>query len=87
MKVDKNKKKPELPDPFQKWIQKWKNKGFVKRIINGYPYLFPPLVNKSRCLTYNPPGGCLYCGNNTFRYYSKSGGKKHYQCEECWGIN
>lgn len=45
------------------------------------------LVNRHRCYTYNPPGGCLYCGNKTFRYWGQSFGKKYYQCELCWGIN
>lgn len=87
MKADKTNNKSEMPNVLKEWIKKWEKKGFVKRVVNGYPYLFPPLVNKPRCSTYNPPKGCLYCGNNTFRYYSKGGGKKYYQCEKCWGIN
>lgn len=45
------------------------------------------LVNRSRCFTYNPNGGCLYCGNKTFRYHSSESGKKYYQCEKCRGLN
>jgi len=87
MKADRNNSKSEENNIFKEWIEKWEKKGFRKHIINGFTYLFPPLVNKSPCFTYNPPEGCLYCGNKTFRYYSKAGGKKYYQCEKCWGIN
>lgn len=68
-------------------IQKWEEKGFRKVVINGYPYLFPPLVKRTRCNTFNLENGCLYCGNKTFRFYSKAANKKYYQCEKCFGIN
>lgn len=66
---------------------KYKKKGFKSYVIDGITYFFPPLVNRARCSTYNLEAGCLYCGNKTFRYYSKAYGKKYYQCEKCWGIN
>jgi len=46
-----------------------------------------PLINRPRCYTFNPDGGCLYCRNKTFRYYCTAAGKKYYQCEKCRGIN
>jgi hypothetical protein len=87
MKVDKNGSKSEATNILKEWVEKWEKKGFVKRVIDGITYLFPPIVNRPRCFTYNSPRGCLYCGNNTFRYYSKAGGKKYYQCEKCYGVN
>lgn len=85
MKADRN--KFEKITEIKEWFNKWQKKGFKKVIIDGFPYLFPPLVNRKRSSTYNPEGGCLYCGNKTFRFRSKGGGKKYYQCEKCWGIN
>jgi hypothetical protein len=87
MKADKNDSKSEATNFLKVWVEKWEKKGFVKCVIDGFTYFFPPLVNRPRCFTCNSPEGCLYCGNNTFRYYSKAGGKKYYQCEKCWGIN
>ncbi len=87
MKADKNDGKSEAINFLKEWMEKWEKKGFVKRVIDGFTYLFPPLVNRSSCSTYNPPEGCLYCGNKTFRYYSCCFGKKYYQCEKCQGIN
>lgn len=86
MKADRNNNKLEATNS-QEWMEMWEERGFAKFTINGFTYLFPPLVNKPRCSTYNLPEGCLYCGNNTFRYYSSSYGKKYYQCEKCRGIN
>ncbi|OIN97335.1 hypothetical protein AUJ66_03650 [Candidatus Desantisbacteria bacterium CG1_02_38_46] len=54
---------------------------------NYYFYHQPKLVNRSRCYTYDPGGGCLFCGNKTFRYYSTAYGKKYFQCEKYSGIN
>ncbi len=83
MKAGSN--KSELPSR-QEWMKKWEKKGFVKRVIDGFTYFFPPLVNRPRCFTYDPPEGCLYCRNKTFRFHSSIYGKKYYQCEKCWGI-
>ena len=63
------------------------NKPFVKVIIDNHEFIFPELVNRPRCYTFDSPEGCLYCGNKTFRYHSKAGEKKYYQCEKCRGIN
>ena len=87
MQADRNNVKSEGANILKDWIEKWERKGFIKHIINGFPYFFPPLVNKPRCFTYTPSEGCLYCGNKTFRYHSKIAGKKYYQCEKCGGIN
>ncbi len=46
-----------------------------------------PLISRSRCYTFHPDGGCLYCGSKTFRYYCSAARKKYYQCEKCRGIN
>ena len=85
--VDKIKREVKDKPYFKRWIRKWVNLGFTKYSVEGYTYMFPPLINRTRCATYQPKGGCVYCGNNTFRFYSKSGGKKYYQCEACAGIN
>lgn len=66
---------------------KTENRKIKKKIIDGVTYYFPTLVNRSHCYSFNPPKGCLYCKNKTFRYYSTSFGKKYYQCEKCCGIN
>ena len=87
MRGGRNESKLEKISTVKDWVERWKKRGFRKHIINDFPYLFPSLVNRSRCFTYNPGGSCIYCGNKTFRYYSKSGGKKYYQCEKCEGIN
>lgn len=87
MKADKNNSKSETTNFLKEWVEKWEKKGFVKRVIDGFTYLFPPLINRPRCFTYNPPEGCLYCRNKTFRFHSSIYGKKYYQCENCWGIN
>jgi hypothetical protein len=87
MKAGKNDAKPSTINPPKEWIEKWQKKGFVKHTIEGFTYLSPPLVKRERCFTYNPSAGCLYCGNNTFRYYSSGYGKKYYQCEKCQGVN
>jgi hypothetical protein len=87
MKADRNNIKKKENDFIKKWVEKWERKGFRRYVIGSFPYLFPSLVNRPRCFTYNPRDGCLYCANRTFRYYSKAGGKKYYQCEKCGGIN
>jgi len=84
MKADKNISNPREVDNI---FIKYKKKGFKSYISDGITYLFPPLVNRARCFSYNLENGCIYCGNKTFRYYSKAHGKKYYQCEKCWGIN
>lgn len=50
-------------------------------------YIRPKLINRHRCYIYKPEGGCLYCGNKTFRYYCTVCDKRYYQCEACRGIN
>lgn len=87
MKGGRNESKLEKINTVKDWVEKWEKRGFRKHIIDGFLYLFPPLVNRSQCFTYNLEGSCIYCGNETFRYYSKSEGKKYYQCEKCGGIN
>lgn len=47
----------------------------------------PKLVNRCRCLTFKPLGGCYNCGGDSFRYYGSSYGKKYYQCEKCRYVN
>jgi hypothetical protein len=84
MKADKNISKPR--EEGNVFIG-YKKKGFRNYVADGITYFFPPLVNRARCFSYNLEDGCLYCGNKTFRYYSKAYGKKYYQCEKCWGIN
>jgi len=85
MKVDRNINRKNIEEnSFYKNDQK---KVTQKRVINGFTYYFPHLVNRSRCFTYNPAEGCLYCRNKTFRYYSTVYEKKYYQCEKCGGIN
>lgn len=86
MKADNSYKTEEISE-VKGWVRKWEQKGFRKHIIDNFPYLLPPLINRTRCFTYSPDEGCLYCSNKTFRYYSKSGNKKYYQCEKCGGIN
>jgi hypothetical protein len=76
----------EVPE-VKTWIKKWEKKGYKKQIIDNFPYMFPPLVKRLRCSTPYSKMACMYCGNTTFRYHSKSGGKKYYQCEKCRGIN
>lgn len=58
-----------------------------KREAERLLYARLPLINRPRCHTFNPDGGCLFCGNKNFRYHCKAGGKKYYQCEKCRGIN
>ncbi|ODS35618.1 hypothetical protein BEH94_03430 [Candidatus Altiarchaeales archaeon WOR_SM1_SCG] len=87
MKVDKNNRNIRENEFIEEWVEKWEKKGFRKHIIDGLPYLFPSLVNRPRCFTYGTENGCIYCGNKTFRYYSKVSVKKYYQCEKCGGIN
>lgn len=87
MKADRNCLRMKKKDLVKEWVEKWKNKGFKKHIFDGSTYLFPPLVKRPRCFTYNPKEGCLYCGNKTFKYYSIVCNKKYYQCEKCRGIN
>jgi hypothetical protein len=83
MKGDKEVK----PDFVKEWERKWIDKGFVKYVVDDITFFFPPLVGRSRCFTFNPEKGCLYCGNKSFRYFSSAGGKKYYQCEKCCGVN
>ena len=87
MKADRNNSKLKENGFVKEWIEKWERENFRNYVIDGLPYLFPPFVNRPICFTYNPKEGCLYCGNKTFRYYSKVVGKKYYQCEKCGGIN
>jgi len=84
MKVSKKINNPGEKDDI---FTKYRKKGFKICVIEEIIYLFPPLVNRRRCFSYNPQGGCLYCGNKTFRFHSKGYGKKYYQCEKCWGLN
>jgi hypothetical protein len=44
MKVDKNDSKSEATNLLKEWVEKWEKKGFVKRVIDGFTYFFPPLV-------------------------------------------
>ncbi len=83
MRADKIDKR----DSLKEWEKKWEKKNFVKYAAEGFTFFFPPLVGRSKSFTYNPEGGCLHCGNPTFRYYSKVARKKYYQCEKCNGIN
>jgi len=87
MKADRNNSKVKENGFVKQWIEKWERESFRKYAIDGFSYLFPPLVSRPRCFTFNPKEGCLYCGNKTFRYFSKVAGKKYYQCEKCGGIN
>lgn len=84
MKADKNISKERAVDSV---FKKYYKKSFKICIVDGITYFFPPIVNRARCFSYNLENGCLYCGNKTFRSYSKAYGKKYYQCEKCWGIN
>jgi hypothetical protein len=87
MKGDRNKSNLEENKEISNLVGECENAGFRKIIIDGFPYFSPNIVKRKRCFTYNPEGGCLYCGNKTFRYYSTVRKKKYYQCEKCGGIN
>ena len=41
MKAGRNDNKSEATNFLKEWIDKWEKKGFVKRVINGFPYFFP----------------------------------------------
>lgn len=62
-----------------------KNGKIVKKIINGFNYYFPKLVNRKTTTKYS--NKCIYCKSTRYRYFSSSFGKKYYQCENCLGIN
>jgi hypothetical protein len=59
----------------------------IQRNFSGLTIFVPHLIDRPRCHSFNPRNGCLYCGNKTFRFHSKAGNKKYYQCEKCWGLN
>jgi len=87
MKGDRNKSNLEENKEIRNWIEKCEKAGFREVVIDGFPYFFLNIARRKRCHTYSPEGGCLYCGNKTFRYYSTVCKKKYYQCEKCGGIN
>jgi len=46
--------KSEWVSFVREWVERWERKGFRRYVIDGFHYLFPPLVNRPRCFTYNP---------------------------------